>query len=435
MNKKTLISFIIILLFTGSTYSQQYADQDITLRGEDLISNIEDSQNITIDGKDIRLKDGELTGGVMFKVQTANEKFNRGLPSWNGFAEENLDASFKVQMRFYSFGGWQRWVTVGYWDKQLWSTYGNTTFVGGKVDVDYVKLDAYVTKFQFQVLFKRNNVDIPAPSIRQLNFIASDSRTTANADIDYIVNQKPPAIFYDTQFIYQYGVDPVIGKSICSPSSTAMCLRSLDINVDAYDFAVKTKDQYWDMFGVWPRNVQHAHMHGVRGKVTRYRSWQEAYEVLKNGGRIAMSLGRPLYKGHLIMLAGFDANGTPILHDPGSRNGYKRQHNKLDLTKSWFNKGGISYTFYLENEELANEDYSGFLNDIKIYPNPASEYFTIEVVEETKINLINNLGQTILSKTITDYDYIDVSNLNSGIYFIQLQDKYGNSNTRKIVVK
>ena len=122
-------------------------------------------------------------------------------------------------MRFKTSAGWQRWVTVGFWDKEIWDYYGYTTFTGGEVDVDYVKVNSYIKEFQFQVIFKRLSADLPAPSIKQLSFVVSDSRTTTNANITSIVADNPPEIYYDTEFIYQYDVDPIIGKSICSPSS------------------------------------------------------------------------------------------------------------------------------------------------------------------------------------------------------------------------
>ena len=135
------------------------------------------------------------------------------------------------------------------------------------------------------------------------------------------------------------------------------------------------------------------------------------------------------------MLAGFDENGDPILHDPGSRNGYKRQYNKTDISKSWFDKGGISYTFYLEDDNLANENFDDNFNDVEVYPNPASDYFTIVTNEKIEFSLINNLGQVIISKPLSGKSKVDISNLNSGIYFIQLIDKNGNNNTRKFLIK
>ena len=434
MTYKKLFSITLLLLFVSTIYAQQYQDQQIVMRGDDLVSNIESSENATINTDNIELASDTTEGSVTFKPQSAIESFNQGLPSWNGFAKEDLNASFKVQMRFKTSNGWQSWVTVGYWDKEIWSSYGSTTFTGGKVDIDYVKVYSYIKEFQFKVLFKRNNVDITAPSIKQLSFVVSDSKTTSNVDITKIVNDNPPEIFIDTEFIYQYSVDDEIGGSICSPTTTAMILKSYDIEIDPYDFAVKTRDLYWKLYGVWPRNVQHAHMHGLKGNVTRYRTWSEAYEVLNNGGRIAMSLGKPLYGGHLIMLAGFDSNGNAILHDPGKRTGYKKTYNKKDISESWFNKGGISYTFYLEDDNLSNDSLINNFDDVKIYPNPASNYIIIEVEDEINLKLINNLGQTVVSKTISMKTDINISYLEKGLYFIQLQDKNGNNSIRKLII-
>jgi len=97
-----------------------------------------------------------------------------------------------------------------------------------------------------------------------------------------IVNDNPQAIFIPTDFVYQYGVDPVIGPDICSPTSVSMILKSYNIDVDPYQFALDTHDPYFDMFGIWPRVVQNASEFGLDGAVTRYRTWSEAREVRRN---------------------------------------------------------------------------------------------------------------------------------------------------------
>ncbi len=125
-----------------------------------------------------------------------------------------------------------------------------------------------------------------------------------------------------------------------------MILKSYSIEVDPYQFALDTHDPYYNMFGIWPRVVQNASEYGLDGAVTRYRAWSEARTVLANGGRIAMSVGLPLYSGHLLMLAGFTSDGRPIVHDPAKSNGYSYVYNKTSISQSWFNKGGIAYTFY-----------------------------------------------------------------------------------------
>ncbi len=95
-----------------------------------------------------------------------------------------------------------------------------------------------------------------------------------------------------------------------------MALKSFNIDVDELQFARDNYDNYWNLYGIWPRVVQNASEYGVGGAVTRYRTWSDAYQVLANGGRIVMSVGLPLYSGHLMMLAGFMEDGRVIVHDP-----------------------------------------------------------------------------------------------------------------------
>ena len=58
----------------------------------------------------------------------------------------------------------------------------------------------------------------------------------------------------------------------------------------------------------------------------------------------------------LMMLAGFDSQGNPLVHDPARKDGYGHKFNKTDLSKSWFNKGGIAYTFYFDSTSITSID-------------------------------------------------------------------------------
>ena len=65
----------------------------------------------------------------------------------------------------------------------------------------------------------------------------------------------------------------------------------------------------------------------------------------------------------------------------------------------------------------------------QIYPNPAKDYFFISnpsTEKDLTIKLFNNLGKNVLTKNISNFtkENIDISYLNSGIYFIQVS-KFG----------
>jgi hypothetical protein len=58
-------------------------------------------------------------------------------------------------------------------------------------------------------------------------------------------------------------------------------------------------------------------------------------------------------------------------------------------------------------------------NTFIIYPNPSSSILNIEVKEQAQISITNVLGDVVLTQTINGLSKIDVSNLTSGVYFIQ----------------
>ncbi len=345
--KRNFPVIVLILLVGDFSLAQYYPDQHYTLTKDSLSVALLEVDGLTFGGEGglLMLQEGRTDGYAIFEQQQSLYPFNQGLPSWNGSAPDE-GSSFKIQMRFPYGSGWSPWLTVGFWKAYIWAEYGSTSYSGGLVDIDNVKLGSYVSAWQFRIAMTRSSAGAVSPALRSLSFFISDSRTTGDPDYSRILNDKPAAIFIPTDFIYQYGVDPDIGGSICSPTSVSMILRSYAIPVDPLAFARDTYDPYYGIFGDWPRVVQNACEYGVDGAVTRYRTWSDTRTVLTEGGRIAMSVGPPLYSGHLMMLAGFNANGDPIVHDPARSNGYSYVYNKSDLSHSWFDKGGVAYTFY-----------------------------------------------------------------------------------------
>lgn len=435
----TVFNVFLFTLLSGYLFAQNYPDQLYVSRIDSIYQNIETNvgMKLSSDGKSIMLQDSVNDGYIILKPQSSVSPFNEGLPSWNGSASD-ADNGFRVQMRFPYGGGWSPWLTVGYWKTNIYGAYSKPTYGGGFIDYDYVKLNSYQSSWQFKILMKRSSVSVESPTIHKLSFFVSDSRTTSSVNITNIVNDNPAAIFIPTTFICQYNVDPGIGGNICSPTSVAMILKSYNIDVDPRQFAIDNYDTNFGMFGIWPRVVQNASEYGLDGAVTRYRTWSETREVLANGGRISMSVGSPLYpNGHLIMLAGFTSNGTPIVHDPAKQNGYSYIFNKTSLSQSWFIKGGVAYTFYLAdsvalpvedlNNSLLVDDYQLMQN----YPNPfnpsTSISFSIPQSGLVKLSVYDILGNEI--EILVD-DYLGAGNyttsfnaksLASGVYIYRIQ--------------
>lgn len=75
-----------------------------------------------------------------------------------------------------------------------------------------------------------------------------------------------------------------------------------------------------------------------------------------------------------------------------------------------------------------------FLNDIKIYPNPAQNNLFIKSANSlniSNIKITNILGKEVFSSNIID-SKIDVSNLNSGIYILTIQSEKASKNIKFI---
>ncbi|MBD3289579.1 hypothetical protein GF337_12310, partial [candidate division KSB1 bacterium] len=408
-----LIAFFSTLVSVDS-YSQTsaYPDQHFLITGADsLLSDAETVLNIeqTDDGKSIRLSDNVTSGYLFLEPQKSEHPFNIGLASWNGLVEDDQSA-FRVFVRVPYGDDWSPWLEVGFWKANIWGS-KQTSFGGGYVDIDILTLKYFVTEWQFAVEMKRLSTSDPSPALHLLSFFMSDSRTTDRLDYTEILNDNPPEIFIETDFVAQRKVDPQIGGSICSPSTVSMILLSYGIDVDPYQFALDTKDPYYGIFGVWPRVVQNASEFGLRGMVTRYRTWSDAYHVLAQGGRIGMSIGPPLYGGHLVMLAGFTENGDPIVHDPAKTyNGYGYVFDKSQLSQSWFNKGGVGYTFYPNDTtdftdiRIAGNDDPQIPAQVTLhpnYPNPfnASTTFFYELKDAgfVDFSIYNMLGEKIVT--------------------------------------
>ena len=81
------------------------------------------------------------------------------------------------------------------------------------------------------------------------------------------------------------------------------------------------------------------------------------------------------------------------------------------------------------DKALATEDISDNNQNIKIYPNPVSDYFTIELGNQTKqtnqtISIYNSAGIVMYhSKVQYDKQSINVNNYPSGVYFIKIENE------------
>ena len=89
------------------------------------------------------------------------------------------------------------------------------------------------------------------------------------------------------------------------------------------------------------------------------------------------------------------------------------------------------------------QTYDLFINDAtsmknierlsQIYPNPSNSHFTIEVNSPTNLMIYNNLGELVYSKKIINNININKSEIGTGIFFVEISDKYFVENHKLIL--
>jgi len=88
---------------------------------------------------------------------------------------------------------------------------------------------------------------------------------------------------------------------------------------------------------------------------------------------------------------------------------------------------------YIYNSLLSTDDFDSKNLKATIYPNPASDFFTIEMENEVKsIEIYSIQGQKVLTASSKE---INVSNLSKGMYLVRIEDQNNAIATQKLIVK
>ena len=88
---------------------------------------------------------------------------------------------------------------------------------------------------------------------------------------------------------------------------------------------------------------------------------------------------------------------------------------------------------------LANDNFNLDKASVSVYPNPASDFFTVQtdfVENELKVELINELGQLVKESKIlqgTTFCVIETDTIYNGIYFVKISDGK-NSKSIKVII-
>ena len=90
----------------------------------------------------------------------------------------------------------------------------------------------------------------------------------------------------------------------------------------------------------------------------------------------------------------------------------------------------------IQSVSTASVDILKSIN-INVFPNPTSDYATVtwENNDITTVTIVNANGQLIENADVALQNSFKTQNLNAGMYFINLNDINGNTNTQKLIVR
>jgi len=98
---------------------------------------------------------------------------------------------------------------------------------------------------------------------------------------------------------------------------------------------------------------------------------------------------------------------------------------------------GTSMCTSTSNEVLATvtlETKSFGISNVKVYPNPSTGIFTIDIVEELEFTVYDIVGKTIINqKSLVGSNTLDLSRFEKGIYLLSLINSIGETNTYKLI--
>lgn len=289
--------------------------------------------------------------------------FNDLVPSWNVDLPEG--AGFVAEIRVGRKKGdfWTPWLYFGTWGTGATTETKTVHDDVGVVEIDVFRSPQTFDRVQYRFVLATTAAD-RSPIVRRVALSCSNTlgNTLARAELS-APNDKPTDPGPPSGWMRRLPVpwrsqgveDEAIRSQICSPTCVAMVLHFYGIDAPTAKVAALTYDPHYRIYGNWIRAVQAAHMLGSPGYLQRFGDWAAVKQHIAAGRPVIASiraepgeLRNAPYNatdGHLIVIAGFDANDNVHVNDPAARTieAGVVTYFQEDLQKAWLDHSGVGY--------------------------------------------------------------------------------------------
>ncbi|HON68554.1 MAG TPA: C39 family peptidase, partial [Phycisphaerae bacterium] len=286
--------------------------------------------------------------------------FNDLVPSWNVELPEGTGFRVEIRMGRKAEDFWTPFYYFGVWGNAPRPETRVIETSQGVIDVDTFRSTQAFDRIQYRFLLTTSAAG-KSPVIRRVGLAFSNTlgdEALAKQHRQPIDPGSPSgwARRLTVPWRSQKAEDPKIAGSICSPTSVSMVLQFYGVNVPTAEVAANVFDREYRIYGNWIRAVQTAYQYGVAGYLQRFGDFEAVKQHIAAGHPVIASIrvdeagelrGAPYQKsnGHLIVIAGFDANGNLQVNDPAAKTieAGVVTYAKEDMQKVWLDHGGVGY--------------------------------------------------------------------------------------------
>lgn len=320
-----------------------YLDHHIIDRSSNY--NLERMENVEINNNYLILSSNALTGSYESDIFLTNSLISL-VGSWSAIT--GIDNTVELLVRVRVGDKWSSYLSYGIWGLGRQNK-GNTTVSTeglAKMSTDELIIlnNQKANAVQYQVILRRDKLTSTSPKLSLVS-LALELK-----NYDYYVNTEflPEVVDYEVPMLNQ-NIVPIIGKSICSPTSTTMLLKYKGYNFTNEDseyehryIAKLVRDYGHNIYGNWVYNTAVIGALGLESYVLRMYSLAELKYHLALIGPVAASVkgdmeGLYTTNGHLIVIRGYkeiDGKTYFICNDPNLKYVYC-EYSEETIMKTW----------------------------------------------------------------------------------------------------
>lgn len=300
------------------------------------------------------------------------QPFTQLIPTWNVVTPANTFVMVQSRVRSTT-GQFSGWKLMGSWSTRD-AGFRRTSGAAQKDAVARVSTDTLVANpgvtldtYQLRVLFLRSPSSTASPTVRSVQAVASRPQVGTPATSARMLPARTLNVPRYSQMTHrgqypQYGGG---GQAWCSPTTLSMLLGYYRSLPSAANYAWVNKaytdpwvdhvarvvyDYGYQGAGNWAFNTAYAANLTADAFVTRLTSLRDAERFIAAGIPLAASIsfsrgqlsGAPISAtaGHLVVIAGFTANGNVVVNDPAAPNNstVRRTYDRGQFERAWLTR-------------------------------------------------------------------------------------------------